>query len=357
MLRAENFSEEHIRELQRSSRRDPILIERSVYAFGLLEALRRVGMKFIFKGGTSLMLLLEHPMRLSTDIDIIVPPETNIDHYLDEAGKIFPFREKDEQIRVGKNNIIKRHFKFIYDSPINKAPLYILLDVVFEENPYNEIVSREIRNDILMTEPDFLTVDLPSREDILGDKMTAFAPHTTGIPFDVGKDMEIMKQFYDVSCLLDAISDYEVVGKTFHRVAGNELAYRGLDIPKEKVIEDSFRAALCIASRGRVNEAEYKKYVKGIHDVRNHIFAERYSSEIASHQAPKIMYAMTCLLSGKKYERVEDYTKEAGERFLNRELLSLKYLREANPEGYAYAIKADRIIETTPEIKEKVNLL
>ena len=42
MLKAENFSEEHIRELQRSSRRDPILIERNVYAFGLLEALPRM---------------------------------------------------------------------------------------------------------------------------------------------------------------------------------------------------------------------------------------------------------------------------------------------------------------------------
>ena len=356
MLRAENFSEEHIRELQRSSRRDPILIERSVYAFGLLEALCRVGMPFVFKGGTSLMLLLEHPMRLSTDIDIIVPPGTDIDMFLEEAGKIFPFREKEEQTRVGKNNIVKRHFKFIYDSPINKASLYILLDVVFEENPYKKIVDREIRNDILLTEPDFLTVELPSGEDILGDKMTAFAPHTTGIPFDVGKDMEIMKQFYDVSCLLDVISDYEIVTETFYRVAKKELAYRGLELPAERVVEDIFHAAFCIASRGRVHEEDYKKYVKGIHDVRNHVFAERYSSEIAAHQAPKIMYAMTCLLTGQPFKRVEDYTQEAGERFLHRELLSLKYLREANPEGYAYAIKTDRMIEAMPEIKDKVNL-
>lgn len=34
MLRQENFSEEHIRELQKNSRRDPVLLERAVYAFG-----------------------------------------------------------------------------------------------------------------------------------------------------------------------------------------------------------------------------------------------------------------------------------------------------------------------------------
>ena len=63
MLTRDNFTEMHIRELQNNSKRDPILIERTVYAFGLLEAIVRVGMPFIFKGGTCLMLLLEHPQR------------------------------------------------------------------------------------------------------------------------------------------------------------------------------------------------------------------------------------------------------------------------------------------------------
>ena len=66
MLLQKNFGEEHIRELQGISHRDPVLLERAVYAFGLLEALAKVGMPFIFKGGTCLMLLMEHPRRLST---------------------------------------------------------------------------------------------------------------------------------------------------------------------------------------------------------------------------------------------------------------------------------------------------
>lgn len=91
MLLKENFNEEHIRKLQIDSRRDPILLERAVYAFGLLEALVKTGLPFIFKGGTCLMLLMEHPKRLSTDIDIIVEPGTNLDEYLGYASKIFPF--------------------------------------------------------------------------------------------------------------------------------------------------------------------------------------------------------------------------------------------------------------------------
>ena len=36
------------------------------------------GMKFTFKGGTSLLLLLPNPKRLSTDIDSVVDPDTDV---------------------------------------------------------------------------------------------------------------------------------------------------------------------------------------------------------------------------------------------------------------------------------------
>ena len=89
MITRENYSIEHIMKLYESSKRDPNLIERVLFAFGLLEALRRVELPFIFKGGTSLLLLLDKPMRLSTDIDIIVEPGTEVDVYLEKAAKIF----------------------------------------------------------------------------------------------------------------------------------------------------------------------------------------------------------------------------------------------------------------------------
>ncbi len=79
MIIKENFSEEHIRQIQNENHRDPLLIERTLFAFGLLEALVKVGLQFTFKGGTSMMLLLPKPMRLSTDIDIVVEPGTDID--------------------------------------------------------------------------------------------------------------------------------------------------------------------------------------------------------------------------------------------------------------------------------------
>lgn len=181
MIDKKIYDLDYVRELQTRYNTDPGLLERVLYAFGLLEALVRVGMNFTFKGGTSLMLLLEHPVRVSTDIDIIVEPGTDVDGYIEEAGTLFPFLRKEEDIRKGQNNIEKRHFKFIYYSPIRNAEFYILLDIVFMESPYDQVVLRPIRNDLLVTDSEDLLVTMPTLECILGDKLAAFAPHTTGV--------------------------------------------------------------------------------------------------------------------------------------------------------------------------------
>ncbi len=203
MISRENFSAEHIRQLQIKSKRDPGLIERSLFAFGLLESLVKVGLDFTFKGGTSLLLLLPKPMRLSTDIDIIVKPGTDIDTYVQKAAILFPFLSCIEQERKNRGRLEKRHFKFTYNSPLrNGGTLYILLDVLFEENHYQQLIQKEITNDLLITNGENYKVTLPSIDCILGDKLTAFAPYTTGIPLRTNKDMEVMKQFYDIAVLI-----------------------------------------------------------------------------------------------------------------------------------------------------------
>ena len=55
MLSGKMYTDEYIRELQNRTGNDPALLERVVYAFGLLEAIRRVELPFCFKGGTSLI--------------------------------------------------------------------------------------------------------------------------------------------------------------------------------------------------------------------------------------------------------------------------------------------------------------
>lgn len=344
MLKKENFTEEHIRDLQSASHRDPLLLERSVYAFGLLEAITRVGMPFIFKGGTCLMLMLERPMRLSTDIDIIVAPGTDLNTFIEEAGKIFPFVSVEEQVRKGKNNIEKRHFKVVYESPVMERSIYILLDVLFEDAKYKRLIAKPIKNELILTDGEDLTVQIPSVESILGDKLTAFAPHTTGILLNSNKDMEIIKQLYDVMTLIEVAEDFTEVRETYYSLVQDEIAYRGLDIGPGDALRDTYNATVSIASRGKVSKEDYVSYLQGLRDVRSHIYVENFSAEEASKRVPVVMYLVACLLKNVPFEKDIDPAAYLGAGFISDELKALKSLRKVAPAGYACAVKADRLL-------------
>ena len=223
MLSRTMFTIEYIHQLRENTGYDPQLLERVIYAFGLLEAIRKVELPFCFKGGTSLMLLLEHPKRLSTDIDIIVEPGIDIEEYISKAGTIFPFRKVEEIPRTGNGNIQKRHFRFIYQSPESNRDVTILLDVLFENILYETIREYPIRNDLLITEGEDLSVLAPNANGLLADKLTAFAPHTTGIPFGERKELEIIKQLFDCSVLFEAMDDYHKLCSSYKRILKQRL--------------------------------------------------------------------------------------------------------------------------------------
>lgn len=345
MLSKEIFTLDYIRELQKKYKKDPGLLERVMYAFGLLEALTQVGMKFIFKGGTSLLLLTEHPMRLSTDIDIIVEPGTDVEKYIMEAAKIFPFIDYSKQERKGKNKIDKVHYKFIYASPMRKKEFYILLDIVFMENPYTSLVERNIQNDLLLTEGEASKIVMPSADCILGDKLTAFAPHTTGIPLGVGKELEIMKQLYDVTTLSDIFSNQEELWETYDRVVLEEIQYRDIAEDRNSVLRDTIRTAACIIGRGYTDAEEYPSYVDGANALDSHILQGRYNGEIAAINACQTMYLAACVLRRVPFVKIENPEIYIGESIPSAKYSRLKYMKKHKLEAYGYLVEAVRLLE------------
>lgn len=345
MLSKENYTLEHIMRLRENNRKDPSLLERVMYAFGLLEAIAKVGMPFIFKGGTCLMLLTEHPKRLSTDIDILVEPGTDIEFYIAEASKIFPFLRYEEQTRIGKNSIEKRHFKFIYESPIQKGEFYILLDVVFAKSPYIQTIQTEIKNELLIVENEKVLVTVPTADCILGDKLTAFAPHTTGIHFGINKELEIMKQLYDVAMLTDVMTNQENTFQTYCKAVKEETAYRGISSTWEEVLNDTIGSAACIIGKGALQPEEYPLYIKGIRSLDSHVLGEKYSGEIAAHHACKVMYLAACLLTGQEYKRIEHPEAYIDASIAKTKYKKLAYIRKQKLEAYGYLVEAVRLLD------------
>ena len=166
------------------------------------------------------MLHMNSAKRLSIDIDIICLPGTRLEDYLKVYSNDYGFVDVELVDRVSRIDIPKKHAKYYYEVsyPSGIKQDKILLDVLFEENHYTQVVSLPIQSPFLKTEGDPVMVNLPSYQDMLGDKLTAFAPHTTGIPFFKGArdcSMEIIKQLFDVASLFDRTYDLSITKETF----------------------------------------------------------------------------------------------------------------------------------------------
>jgi len=106
---------------KRNSNLNPELLEKMIYAFGLLEKLADAGLKFIFKGGTALVLLLNETYRFSIDIDIITTVEpSEIENILNELIQNQPFtRWEMDKRRSFIHQIPKAHYKLHWLSALN----------------------------------------------------------------------------------------------------------------------------------------------------------------------------------------------------------------------------------------------
>ena len=284
--------------------KDIALAEKAIRAFSLLEALVRSGCPLLFKGGTAEMLHMNSAKRLSIDIDIICPPGTRIEDYLKAYSAEYGFGDVELVERISRADIPKKHAKYYYQVsyPAGGRQDKILLDVLFEENHYSQVVSLPIQSPFLKTEGEPVMVNLPSYQDMLGDKLTAFAPHTTGIPFYKGEkdcSMEINKQLFDIASLFDLTNDLSITSETFRKFAAVELQYRKSDPSKlQDVLDDIFSTCRCICLRGQENPEEFKLLQNGIGKVRSFIHSENYGLDSAIVNASKAAYLSKLLEKG-----------------------------------------------------------
>lgn len=118
----------------------------------------------------------------------------------------------------GCKNLPSSHFKSFYEVPFGDSgkEAFIRLDVLYEENPYNSTRLLPIESPFFLQDGQPLMVRVPEKEDMLGDKLTAFGPNTLGIPYYKEDrngqlrccSLEIIKQLFDIGRLFDAVDDF-----------------------------------------------------------------------------------------------------------------------------------------------------
>ena len=334
---------------------DKTLIEKSIRAFSLLESLVRSGCPFTFKGGTACMLHLGSSKRLSIDIDVICPPGTDIKKYVEEYSDEYGFQKIDLVERKSSHNVPKSHAKFFYQVSYvtSSEEDKILLDVLFEDIHYGKVEQLPIKSPFLKIDGEDVLVNVPSVADILGDKLTAFAPHTTGVPFFKEKrncSLEIIKQMFDVASLFDVVSDFKQTRDTFIKFAVIELGYRELkDLSYKDILLDIINTSLCIALRGIVNPEDFVQLQNGIKRIGGLIIGEHYIIDTAIKDAAKAAYLATIILQNIN-SKVKRFADSSVDEIRNMTITTLNTklnkLKKSNVEAFYYWALIDKILET-----------
>lgn len=319
MIAPETFQPAWLEQLRRRHKNiDPNIAEKMILALTLVERLAQEPIPFVFKGGTCLVLLLEKARRFSVDVDIVTEmlPE-ELEAALSRIAEQPPFlRVEYDEKRSTKDNIPRGHY-YLYFTPIlnqkrsaDHPDPYVALDVLYEAHGYPELREVPVVSEFLVADGPPQMVKVPSVESITGDKLTAFAPRTTGILYGKRKEQEIIKQLFDVGVLFNEVQNVEAVAKSYAATVAKELAYRQLPHSPAEVLQDTIQAALLL-SQHKINIAKTpdpdgaKELAAGIVRFANFLIGTRFNIDIAVIAAAKTAYLAARLL-------VEDYSSLPG---------------------------------------------
>lgn len=353
MIHEDSFTLEWIKEKSKENNKiDPILVEKVIRAFSLLEHLQLSGIDFIFKGGTSLMLLLEKPRRLSIDIDIIMEADQDIDSVLEKIQESSLFIDRKLIPRKQTGKIEKKHYKMYYEPTYKTGgdKEHILLDILFEENPYSKTIDKEIISDFIKMDGAPIKVKVPAIEPVLGDKLTAYPPNTTGIPYiknEQGMGLQIIKQLFDISGLIDNVEKLDEVKSTFNRIATIELEYRENELHTvSDVLDDIIETSLCISSRGKKGKGDFRELQSGIKSLISFVFMDRHNLDTATIDSAKAAYVAASL----KVDNMELQKFESPNQVENLELIGayprvVRKFQRSNPEAYFYWCQVSHILK------------
>ncbi|MCX6132620.1 MAG: nucleotidyl transferase AbiEii/AbiGii toxin family protein [Ignavibacteriales bacterium] len=335
------FSKEWISNLRKQyPQASPQILEKTLYAFEALGVLSRLEHPFVFKGGTALILLLPEVRRLSIDVDIVgdIPLNT-----LSNAVRGTRFTSVKEDIRAGK--VPATHVKLFYESIFVPSVNYVLIDMLRDSHSYAHLQKTYLQRNELFHAKERLQVTVPALDDILGDKLTAYAPNTTGVLYESGKALEIVKQLFDIGELVHNASFPNDILSTFERVRSQQNTYRNTSFTTDDVLDDIIATSQLICRidlKGFSDTPQSTELRAGMKAVHPYLLTERFALPDAKVAASRAAFIATVLKKRlleadlDRYRfglgKIEDFRNEQ----LTGNLLAFNKLKNTNPEAFYY---------------------
>jgi hypothetical protein len=215
------------------------LAEQALHCLELAAQLSTAGLSFQFKGGNSLLVILDHPQRFSIDVDIATDePREAIERCLDrivaEYGVFTRWHRRQHKTKpwlpVASYYL---HYRSVYGTDDEQS---VMLDVQLRRSPYKTerkalVSGRLYRCDV--------EVELPLASSVIGDKLLTVGPFTLGIPLGKGKEAQRLKHIYDVSVLLATRPNLDEIRDSFDACLGHENDLQEKTVGAQEIMKDT----------------------------------------------------------------------------------------------------------------------
>lgn len=284
------FTEIYLRQIQEATKaQDLVMLERCVIALELVGRLKQHGLNFTFKGGTSLLLHLPEPKRLSIDVDIICQEADKLPEVLDNVVREAPFTRWEPQPHRDRDEPPTKHALVFYNSSVAPPDFgaFIVIDVIETDTPHARLIEKELNTNFI--EPvESVSITLPSVSSMLGDKLAAFAPGTIGYPYepltrkgdpDTPRPANVVKHLFDVGQLAALADNLEEAITSYQNIHAEQCQWRGAHT-LDACLDDTQAAAVLASQVEALNQASGDKDVdffrQGVNSVASHMFAERF---------------------------------------------------------------------------------
>ncbi len=238
-------------------------------------------------------------------MDIVTTDErTTVEKALNSviANGIFKRWDLDKR-RSYREGVPKAHYYLYFDSQVQADERALMFDVLYEKHGYEEVVRLPVQSSLTISTGTTSQAIVPSLNAITGDKLTAFAPTTVGVPYGKLKEKEIIKQLFDLGILFDHITDMEQVARSFTNTVKKEIAYRNPDLSVEEVHLDIINTSFLLGVRG-TNKALIKEYTelqKGIREFSPFLFGSSFRLDHAIVSSSKAAF-LSALIRAKNYQ-------------------------------------------------------
>ena len=340
MISTRCFQATWIREQAAALRaRDLRTLEKNILALELVSRLRREGLEFIFKGGTSLALFFEPVRRLSIDVDILsLEPIERLKAVLDHAttGRP-PFNGYEHQESRDREAPPTVHFRIPYTSALDPGGVHsIQLDVITAVSPYAATEEKVVRASFFEIDEE-IKVTVPTAACLLADKLACFAPSTIGYPYQPiiastgapadPRPMKVVKHLYDVGELATVAVNHADVVRTYRAVHAEQLKWGRGPCTINQSLDDTQDAAFWVCRRDLRPKEDNEKidfFGDGIRALDSHLFNQPF--QIAES---RLAAARAALVAEWVRQEANDFNLSA---FLAAEI-DFDSLRDANLDG------------------------